>query len=185
MENLNDEFLNLSNNWVDTEECNMEYYNYFLKKSQEIAFLNNHYFSVKDIAYGELAFRYMWLLILNQVKQNSNLLEIGVYKGSTLSLMRIISDFLNKSFNVYGLTPLNSTGDKFSNYFDHNYLYEIKRVHSFFNINFDESSLIVGLSTDEQSKNQVTKEDFHLNASPTIRSIWQPCNFKSSNIRRL
>lgn len=57
--------------------------------------------------FGERCFLWMWKLIVDTFEGRPfNFLEIGVYKGQILSLIRMLSD----TADVFGLTPLDSSG---------------------------------------------------------------------------
>ena len=63
-----------------------------------------------------------------------NILEIGVYRGQTLSLFHILSNLYDISSNIYGITPLSSSGDEVSSYIDIDYLEDINKNFKFFNL---------------------------------------------------
>lgn len=159
--NLNNDFLFLCN-WINSIQTNSEIYQHCLKNSQNIDFLLNHYNITKNRAFGELAFKYMWLVILNQLPNNSNLLEIGVYKGASISLMSLISNKLNKNFNIFAITPLTNVGDKYSEYDNIDYLYEIKKTYLDLDLDFNENNIINGLSTNENIKKITSKRKYNL-----------------------
>jgi len=95
---LNNDFNFYSKEWKNTEENNHRIYQYFHQKSYEIDFLREHINCVysKNFGFGEPAFRYFWLLIVNQMPEKFKFLEIGVYKGSVLSLIEKCSNKLKK-----------------------------------------------------------------------------------------
>ena len=53
---------------------------------------------------------------------NFKFLEIGVYRGRVLSLIKLLSNLLNKNGQIWGITPLHDAGDKYSNYENIDYL---------------------------------------------------------------
>jgi hypothetical protein len=89
-----------------------EYYHH-----ESPTWLKNHrrYFSKNLRSFGEDAFHAMWFHILNQFKP-FNILEIGVYRGSTLSLFALISQKNGVSANINGISPFSSVGDSVSKY---------------------------------------------------------------------
>lgn len=146
-----------SKDWVDTYEYNNFIYDWYLSKVDSYDFLSNHHqvVSGRGLGYGERAFRYFWLLIGAIMRPNSKFLEIGVYKGSILALMQLISDKLNKSFKIYGATPLDPTGDKYGSYDNTNYLQDIKNLYSLLGLNISNLTLIKGLSTSDNVKTNI------------------------------
>lgn len=151
--------------WRNQEEINALIYDKCYNSSENTTFLWNHFVKTQvenDMAFSELAFRYAWLIILNQLPVNAKLLEIGVFKGGTISLFRLISNHLKNNFEIFGLTPLSSTGDKFSNYQESDFLQDIEFVHSLFELDVKDLNLYKGLSTDGVLKTEVRKNKFDL-----------------------
>ena len=66
---------------------------YFYKESKSIVRRHRLYFSKNKRGYGEDAFSGMWDFIF-KTYQPINILEIGVYRGQTLSLFHILSNIL-------------------------------------------------------------------------------------------
>lgn len=108
--------------------------------------------------FGELAFSWNWYLLVKDMPINFKFLEIGVYKGRVLSLIQLLSDLLNKQVQITGVSPLNSSGDKYSGYDDIDYLDEIKRSFSISNVSFNNTQLIKGYSQNEDIINEVSQE---------------------------
>ena len=90
----------------------------FLTKYNEDDVLINHrtYIEENKLGFGEKPFHSLWNEIVKTQKKEFNFLEIGVYKGQILSLVKLLSDRYNKELQYVGVTPLNNTGDKFSSY---------------------------------------------------------------------
>lgn len=106
--------------------------------------LSNHY--DKTDGFGELAFYWNWLLLVKSMPDHFNFLEIGVYKGRVLSLIQLLSDAFNKSAKIYGITPLENLGDKYSNYDNADYLSCIHKSFSELDLSFENTTIINGLS---------------------------------------
>ena len=147
---LNQDFIKFSNEWVDTPEYNSFIYDCFDQQVDENSLLTNHTNVVTKykLGYGEKAFRYLWALVFSQAPENGKFLEIGVFKGSILALSQLISKELNLNLSTYGLTPLNTTGDKYSNYEYDNYEYSISFLYDNLKLSIDQTYIIEGLSTD-------------------------------------
>jgi hypothetical protein len=155
IERLNSDFKYWCEHWKNDGPLNDALYVYFLKRSLEIPHLQQHiaYIYNNDWGYGEMAFRYMWWLLFNQMPQDFNFLEIGIFKGSTLSLAQLCAKQLNKNGFIYGIGPLSTNGDQYGNYPDLNYRWYVEKIHA--DLNVPMSSLIKGLSTDPAIKQQI------------------------------
>jgi len=94
---------------------------------------HREYFSVNQRGFGEDAFHAAWYEVFKEFRP-SNCLEIGVYRGQTISLWTMIQKNLDIRGEVWGLTPLNSTGDKVSSYMDIDYEADIREHFHFFGI---------------------------------------------------
>jgi hypothetical protein len=136
-----------------------EIYELFLNEYNNDLTLINHrtYIENNNLGYGEKPFHVIWRELVQYQPSNFKFLEIGVYKGQVLSLIKLLSKLLNKNCELYGVTPLNNTGDKFLNtYDDVNYGETIISLFNYFNLEFDlNTNIINGSSTDEQIKNKI------------------------------
>lgn len=151
---LSKDFLKFSNEWIDTPEYNSFIYDYFENQVDNNPLLLNHTDVVTKykLGYGEKAFRYLWALVFSQIANDSKFLEIGVFKGSILALSQLLSKEFDLNLSSYGLTPLNTTGDKYSNYEYDNYEHSISFLYSNLNLSIDQTYIIEGLSTDNLVK---------------------------------
>jgi hypothetical protein len=79
--------------------------------------LKNHreYFRQEGRGYGEDAFHVMWWLLLNRFRP-ADFLEIGVYRGQTLSLAALISQLGKFPCEIHGISPFSAAGDSVSEY---------------------------------------------------------------------
>jgi len=95
---------------------------------------------------GEIPFSWHWYLLVNDMPSDFKFLEIGVYKGRVLALIKLLSTLLNKNANIWGITPLSNASDKYSNYENIDYLNAIKSSFTNSNVNSDNVQLIQGFS---------------------------------------
>ena len=140
-----------------------EIYNKFLNEYNNDTELINHrtYIESNKLGFGERPFHVIWRELVNVLPNDYKFLEIGVYKGQVLSLVKLLSDKQGKSVDYVGVTPLNNSGDKFSKYDSVNYEQVIGDLFKNFNLDFDISKNIInGLSTDETVKNKVREKGF-------------------------
>lgn len=78
-------------------------------------FVREHRDKFRKKGFGEDAFHAMWWLLLTQ-ERPSNCLEIGVFRGQTLSLWSMAMSVLGVPHEVHGISPFNAVGDSVSNY---------------------------------------------------------------------
>lgn len=164
-EELSLEFHQYCEQWTNSGEYNSMIYDIFENKSFAIEELKKHINIVKDTksGYGEDAFRYLWLSLINEMPDNFNFLEIGVYKGSVLSLVEVVSKCLGIPKKIYGVSPLNTSGDQYSSYEDDDYMAAIKKLFNNLEASMDDTELIVGYSTDATIKDRLkSMEKFDL-----------------------
>jgi hypothetical protein len=115
----------------------------------------------KTQGFGELPFSWNWYIILKEMPSNFKFLEIGVYKGRLLSLIKLISNMLNKNSQIYGITPLDNSGDKYSIYGNDNYENAIKNAFFNNNLNFENVTIIKGFSQDKDVLNIANKNSLY------------------------
>lgn len=151
---LKEDFTRFSNEWENTTQANKTIYDYFESEVDNYDFLKKHcqVISNASLGYGEKPFRYLWLLLLAQLENSGKFLEIGVYKGSILALSQMVAKELGIQLETYGLTPLDTTGDKYSIYANDDYDYGVSYVYHSLGVPLDHTSIIQGLSTDEKAK---------------------------------
>jgi len=99
--------------------------------------------------FGEIPFSWNWYLLVKDVPENFIFLEIGVFKGRVLSLIQLLSNMFNKNVQIYGITPLNTASDKYSEYQNCDYLKCIKESYKISNLNFNNTTILHGFSQDE------------------------------------
>jgi hypothetical protein len=109
-------------NWEDSlanpndfyRRCTGFFYHKLPKEIQE----HRAWFRLNKRGFGEDAFHTMWWLIFNELRPE-NFLEIGVYRGQTLSLAALLHRHLGiAGGTVLGISPFSSAGDAVSTYLD-------------------------------------------------------------------
>jgi len=118
------------------------YYEYYLP---EIIKLHREYFSRDGRGFGEKPFHALWFLLFKEF-QPINILEIGVFRGQTLSLFSILGKFYELQVDVHGISPLDSSGDTYSDYSRLDYVEDINSNFKRFNLPI--ATLHKGYSTD-------------------------------------
>jgi hypothetical protein len=73
------------------------------------------YFCEERRGFNEDAMHVMWFLLFREFKPE-NFLEIGVYRGQTISLAALLSKLNGVACHVQGISPFTAAGDKVSKY---------------------------------------------------------------------
>jgi len=141
------DFLSLMNGF-DKQYIYAYMHHYFHQRSPKFLREHRQYFSQEGRGFGEDAFHAMWWLLLLSA-QPALMLEIGVYRGQTISLWALISQYLNRPVEVHGISPFEPLGDSVSRYVKlPDYYGDV--LSSFHHWKLPEPRLVRGLSTDEQ-----------------------------------
>lgn len=107
--------------------------------------------------FGDRSFHWMWRLIVDQMPSDFNFIEVGVFKGQVVSLLRLLTMMASKTSMITGVTPLSSTTGvtgKFPKGPEADYMKCIKDLHAHFNLPFSEDQIIVGDSTSKEAQSQ-------------------------------
>lgn len=98
----------LKDNWADTPEHHARINDYFTEQVNENPKLKEHRDWVESNVwgFGERSFWWLWKLILDRLPEDAKLLEIGCFKGATLSVWKL----LKPESYIFGVSPLDSTG---------------------------------------------------------------------------
>lgn len=99
---------------------------------------------VKIFGFGERSFLWMWKILVDEMPPEFKFLEIGVFRGQVLALIRTLSQRSNKLATIIGITPLDSTGG----HWESNYEADINLLHDTFNLTYPD--ILKGLSTDKE-----------------------------------
>jgi hypothetical protein len=130
--------------------CEQEYLNDEGLKSLREYVKANSYGFCDDAHYT------MWRELVKLMPDNFKFLEIGVFKGQIICLLSILNDRFKKNGSIFGVTPLENYGDKYSEYPNIDYSLEIKNLFQTFSVPFSlESQIINGLSTDDKIKQKI------------------------------
>ena len=122
--------------------------NQFRFNSSQFLWKHNWYFKQDARGFGEPAFHAAWHQIFEELRPEK-CLEIGVYRGQTITLWTLLSEKLGFNCDIYGITPLTAKGDSVSQYVDIDFATDIQ-------LNFDKfklkhAKIIHQLSTTEKS----------------------------------
>lgn len=117
------------------------------------------YFSKKSRGFGEDAFHAAWTLVFNKY-DISNCLEIGVYRGQTISLWALLAKLKNRAITVVGISPMSPAGDSVSKYLDIDYEKDILKNFDKFTLN--RPVLIKGFSQSSEAKSCIESGNWDL-----------------------
>lgn len=126
--------------WKDTPESHQRLHNLFVEKTNEQPKLKalRDWIESNIFGFGERSFYWMWKLICDTQKEDFKFLEVGVFRGQTLALIKTLKPYAQ----VYGITPLDST----DGHWESDYKADIEKLHDLFML--DQPNIIKGLSTD-------------------------------------
>lgn len=110
---------------------------------------HRRFFASESRGFGESAFHAMWEKLLSEFRPTS-LLEIGVYRGQTISLWHLILAKNDSEPEIWGVSPLTSVGDTVSTYVDIDYEGDI--LSSFSQLGLAEPKIFRGKSQDPEAE---------------------------------
>ena len=127
-----------------------EYFdNHFENILGEVLKSHRSYFSINGRGFGENAFHSMWYQIFREYRPRE-ILEIGVYRGQTISLFSILSRLFELDSNIFGITPLSSGNDEVSRYLDNiDYAKDIETHFKYFKL--PPATILKAYSTDTEA----------------------------------
>ena len=139
-------------------------YQFFDYDLPESIFRHRHYFDqVSKGSYrgcGEDPFHAMWFLLFKEFRP-VHCLEIGVYRGQTLSLWALLGSYFQYSVDISGISPFAPVGDKVSAYESTlDYLDDTMVNHAYFNLPLPK--FCKALSTDPQAIDLIESKKWDL-----------------------
>jgi hypothetical protein len=116
---------------------------------------HRQYFSSEGRGFGEDAFHGMWYYLFKEIlkkrKEPLKILEIGVFRGQTLSLFTLLSKHFNIDSEVWGISPLAAVNDSVS-VFPTDVDYEKDIVENFNRFNLGYPNLYKSSSVDRGAR---------------------------------
>lgn len=139
--------------WQDTPESHKAINEYFTDQVNANPKLKAYrdWIEEKIFGFGERSFLWMWKLLIYEIPA-PEFLEIGVFRGQILGLIRLLSP----KASITGVTPLDSTGG----HWESDYAADIKLLHSTFKLK--QPKIIKGLSTDDTVLGEVSKKEYDI-----------------------
>jgi SAM-dependent methyltransferase len=138
--------LEIGRKWQNSVEYNKAIHEEFCRKVNEVPELKELRDFVESYVYGfgERSFYWMWKLIVDDLPDNFRFLEIGVFKGQVLALIRKLAIMSNLKAEIYGVTPLDTSGGMWEG----DYSEYIQKIHDLYALPYPD--LFVGMSTDKE-----------------------------------
>ena len=146
---------------------------------------HRNYFTQELRGYGEDAFHSMWYFIFNEFKPKK-VLEIGVYRGQTISLFSLLSKKAGYLAEIHALSPFLSVGDSVSEYIKEiDYKKDVEANFMYFKL----SSPIIheGFSTDDKMIKIIESEQWdliYIDGNHDYNVVKHDFNVCSKNIRK-
>lgn len=139
--------------WQDTPEFHKSINETFISLVNEDPKLKKYrdWIEEKVFGFGERSFLWMWKLLIDEIPA-PEFLEIGVFRGQILGLIRLLSP----KASITGITPLDSTGG----HWESDYATDIKLLHSTFKLK--QPKIIKGLSTDDAVLAEAAKKEYDI-----------------------
>jgi hypothetical protein len=146
------------------------------------------YFTEEGRGFGEDAFHVLWFLLFREFKPK-NFLEIGVFRGQTLSLAALLSRSSNLPATVSGISPFSSAGDSVSRY-RNNVDYLEDTLKNFRHFNLPAPQLVRAYSTDPGAEQFIASQQWEMvyvdgnHDYEVARKDWENCsrNLKTDGI---
>jgi len=137
---------NVSNHLNNEEQTYNYFHHFFWNTAPERLREHRKFFRTDLRGFGEDAFHAMWYKIFEEFRPKT-ILEIGIYRGQTISLFSLLSKKFNIDSLIYGISPFTPAGDSVSEYLSNlDYYEDVKFNFSHFNLPLP--IFYKGLSTD-------------------------------------
>lgn len=121
-------------------------FRYFHTRLPRVFREHREYFTQKRRGFGEDAFHVLWFLLFREFKPRT-FLEIGVYRGQTISLASLLQRHWGYEGETAGISPFSSAGDSVSKYLSSvNYLEDT--LANFTHFSLRRPHLLKALSTE-------------------------------------
>jgi len=147
--------LELQKSWTDVPEHHQRIHDEFCAAVNATPALKAHRDWVEQnmFGFGERSFHWMWKLIIDEVagqlpaeaEKRFSFLEVGVFRGQVLSLVKLLADTHAVQVERFGITPLSAA----DGHWESDYSADICRLHDQFKLDKD-YTLVVGLSTEDE-----------------------------------
>ena len=155
-------------------------FHYFHARLPQTIRDHRNYFEQHGRGFGEKAFHTMWFLLFREFKPDS-FLEIGVFRGQTLSLAALLARHFGSTCFIQGISPFSPAGDAVSKY-RRNVDYQKDTLANFAHFNLPAPALLKAFSTDETARRLVSSRPWSLvyidgnHDYEVARADWELCS---------
>jgi hypothetical protein len=149
----------LTKSWTNTPESHQAFHQVLTGLTNANPQLKAHRDWVEQniFGFGERSFHYLWKLLCDEMPHGFRFLEIGVFRGQILSLIRL----LRTDAIIEGVSPLDST----DGHWHSDYAADIRRIHDQFELP-KTYKIHKGLSTDHEIIATVQAQNFAPQSHP-------------------
>jgi len=151
----------ISKLYPDPNEQWRYFHNFFWNLAPKWLREHRAFFRVDNRGFGEDAFHAMWYILLSEVKPKT-FLEIGVYRGQVLSLVKLISNKMNFPCRVLGVSPFNNATDSVSVYHNFDYEKDVREFCRHFETPLAENELCRALSTEKAASAAISSAQWYV-----------------------
>ncbi|HEV2693898.1 MAG TPA: class I SAM-dependent methyltransferase [Verrucomicrobiae bacterium] len=170
--------------WAESIENPTAFYlrccHYFAAGLPEELREHRQYFGQKGRGFGEDAFHTMWYLLFQEFRPAS-FLEIGVFRGQTLSLAALLARQTGQQCFVQGISPFSAAGDGVSRYRQrHNY--QADTLENFARFSLPRPALLKAYSTDAAARQLIASRTWDIiyidgnHDYEVARQDWEICS---------
>jgi hypothetical protein len=133
--------------WKDTPEYHKEIHDTFIGFVNDNEKLKAHRDFVESNAFGfgERSFGWLFKLIIDEMPEEFSFLEIGVFRGSSLSLVQLLADMSYRKVKRYGVSPMDTS----DGHWDSDYFHDVYHIHWSLGLDTD-YTIYHGSSTDKK-----------------------------------
>jgi hypothetical protein len=139
-------------------EFYMRCFHYFHSRLPDSLRAHRAFFEAGGRGFGEKAFHVMWFLLFREFSPES-FLEIGVFRGQTLSLAALLARHFNRDCFTQGISPFSPAGDAVSKY-RRDVDYYDDTLKNFSHFSLAAPALLKAYSTDEAARKLVASRDW-------------------------
>jgi hypothetical protein len=158
----------------------LQCFHYFHTRLPEPLRAHRDYFTRNRRGFGEDAFHTMWFLLFREF-QPQDFMEIGVFRGQTLSLAALLARLAGLSCQVQGISPFSAAGDAVSKYRE-NVDYHADTLKNFTHFSLPKPALLKSYSTDPAARELIASRQWSLvyidgnHDYEVARQDWELCS---------
>lgn len=144
--------------WADNPATHKLIHERFIEKTNSDPKLKElrDYVESKIWGFGERSFYHLFKLLADTKNYDMKFLEIGVFRGQTLALMRI----LKPKAKIFGITPFSTRNDGITEHWPSDYRADVKKIH--YDFKLEQPKIIEGLSTTLDVVNEASRTQWDM-----------------------